>query len=470
MDDGHTILWKFARYAAWQDSHALDAAVMRHAKRAVLDWLSALYPGTRLAPGTCLVEACRDELGVGASRLPGLGLTAFPATAAWINGATSHTVELDDIFKDGIYHPGCPVIAAALALGDDQACSGQRFLTALVIGYEISTRIAAAVQPAHYRYFHTTGTIGCLGAAAAAAAILAPGDATVSLHAMASAASFASGLQQAFRAESMTKPLHAGHAAAVGVRAAQAARCGVTGAADILEGPVGLGAALAGTPDWTHADQGLGSDYNITHMTQKRHACCGHTFAAIDAALQLRAQHVFAADDIRRIDIHTYNTALEVTGDPAPETPFEGRFSLSYVVAHALVHGAVPPQAFTPERLHSPAIRGLMARVHLHADPALSAAFPGQRAARLRIALRDGTTLEAFRPHRQGDPEAPFSDAELNQKFTELVEPVLGAGLAGQLRTQVWALDTLALRALALSAPSPATQADPARAGAHPTR
>ncbi|MFA7436607.1 MmgE/PrpD family protein [Castellaniella sp.] len=424
--------------------------VMHAAKRVFLDWLAALYPGTQIAPATLLRQAWHDEIGYGRSRLPGVQNTAFAATAAWINGSASHAVELDDIFKDGLYHPGCPVIAAALAAGDQVQSSGVNFLHGIILGYEVSTRIAAAIQPAHYRYFHTTGTVGCIGAASAAAAVLAPGNAQVALHAAATATSFASGLQQAFRSDAMTKALHAGHAAAVGVRAAQAAAQGVTGVADILDGPVGFGAALAESPDWSGIAEDLGEKFNITHMTHKVHACCGHTFAAIDAVLQLRGTHGLRAEEISRIEVYTYGVALEVVGNAEPVSDFEAKFSLPYVVCHALIEGGVDPTSFTPEKLADPEVRALMARVVLHEDHDLSAGFPQRRAARVHITRHDGTVLEHFSPHRKGDPEDPLSDADLDQKFLRLTSAVMGDKAAQALRDQVWDLDKLDLGDLIL--------------------
>lgn len=447
------ILEQLAEYGARDSARALPSNVVHHAKRALLDWFSALYPGTRVAPCPQLLAAHRPELGAGHASLPGCGTTAFSPTAAWINGSVSHAVEFDDIFRDAIYHPGCPVIAAALAVAEEQDASGAALLNAIVVGYEISTRIGAAVQPAHYRYFHTTGTVGCFGAAAAAAALAAPGDAAVMRHALATVASFAAGLQQAFRSDAMTKALHAGNAANAGVRAGLGAAHGLTGAAGMLDGPVGFGAALADDPDWTRAVQDLGERYNILQITQKNHGCCGHTFAAIDAVLALRAAHGLQPADIERIEVDTYQTALDVTGNRDPRTPFEGKFSLCYVVAHAMARGSVRLDAFEPARLADPDLRNLMERITLRADPALTAAFPGQRAARVAIRTRDGATHSHFAPYRKGDPEAPLSDADLNDKFDELAMPVLGQERAQRLREQVWRLESLAVRDLQLHQP-----------------
>ncbi len=447
------LLEQFSNWCAAESLRELAPTVRHHARRALIDWASALYPGTIVAPATALVAAHRGELGSGHSSLPGQGTTAFPALAAWINGSTSHTVEMDDIFRDAIYHPGCPTIAAALAVAEDLGASVDELLRAIVIGYEVSTRIGAAIQPAHYRFFHTTGTVGVFGAAAAATALLAPGKADVAMHAMATAATFASGLQQAFRSDAMTKALHAGHAAQVGVQAAMAATHGVTGVHDIMEGPVGFGAALAENPSWTGVTSGLGVGYNIGNMTMKAHACCGHTFAAIDAAVALRQSDAFNSEHIRAIEIDTYQVALDVTGNTDPTTSFEGKFSLPYVVCHAILRGSVRLDAFSADRLRDPAIRTLMKSVRLSADPAMTKHFPTQRAARMRVVMADGSAIEHHARYRKGDPEAPLTDAELNAKFGELVTPVLGAERASELLGKLWRLASEPVRDLQLADP-----------------
>ena len=166
------VLDELARYAQLEAGRPLSAEVTHHAKRALIDWFAALFPGVGQAPGVQLMRSHAAELGHGRSSLPGQRTTAFPATAAWINGSVSHAVEFDDIFRDAVYHPGCPTIAAALAVAEDRGASGAELLKAITVGYEISTRIGVAVQPSHYRFFHTTGTVGCFGSAAATAALL----------------------------------------------------------------------------------------------------------------------------------------------------------------------------------------------------------------------------------------------------------------------------------------------------------
>lgn len=445
------LLEQLANYGAQETKKALPSLVIHHAKRAVLDWLAALYPGTEMAPYPQLIRAHASELGAGKSRLPGLNKTAFPATAAWINGSASHAVELDDIFKNAIYHPGCPVIAAALAVADELNVSGDAFLKAIVVGYEISTRIGTAVQPSHYRYFHTTGTVGCIGAAAAVAALAAPADKKVMLHALATATTFASGLQQAFRSDAMTKALHAGNAAAVGVRAGLGAAEGLIGAPDILEGEAGFGNAMASAPKWEAATHALGEVYNITLMTQKIHACCGHTFAAIDAAIQLKLDHRFSHADIAAITVTTYRAAIDVTGNFHPTTAFEAKFSLPYVVSQALVHDSVGLCAFTPDKLIDSNTRSLIRLLSLNEDSEMSSMFPSRRSARVHITLKSGRQIEHLSPYRRGDPESPLSDTELGEKFDGLVIPALGMEKANKLKEQVWNLDKLSVSELELN-------------------
>jgi 2-methylcitrate dehydratase PrpD len=429
----------FADWAVAYRAAPLAPEVLHHAKRAVIDWHAAWIPGAVVPPATLLEKALAEELDRGEARLA-LGRRATMRAAALINGAAAHTVEVDDIFREGIYHPGAPTISAALALAQGEGASGERFLRAVTVGYEISTRIGAAMGRAHYRYWHNTGTIGVFGAAAAAAELLQL-DAKRFAHALATVTTFAAGLQQAFRMDSMSKPLHAGHAAEAGLTAALAAREGVTGSLDVIEGEAGFGKAMSDGPDWAQALATLGRDFHVTRMTFKNHACCGHTFAAIDGALALQQRMRLAAREIERIRVGSYRAAKEVSGYESPRTGAEARFSLKYVVATALTHGSVRLAAFEPARMNDAATRDLMGRIEVAIDPELDAAFPRQRAARVEIVARDGRRETLLQPTRVGDPDAPLSDAQLEGKFLELAGPVLGEAGARGLLARLWRLE-----------------------------
>jgi 2-methylcitrate dehydratase PrpD len=440
-----TIAESLAAFVA--DAAPLPPEVIHHAKRAVIDWFACLLPGASLPPATLLQAALADELGHGKAIVYGCDRRAAIRTAALINATASHTIEFDDIFRDAVYHPGCPTIAAALAAGQARGADGLALIRAITMGYEVSTRIGVAVQPTHYDFWHTTGTVGTFGAAAGVAAMLGA-TAGQTAHALANAATFAAGLQQAFRSDAHAKPLHAGHAADAGAMAALGAAQGITGALDVLEGPAGFGAAMSRNADWHKALDGLGSRWNITQMTFKNHGCCGHCFAAIDGALALQAAHGFTAAEVAHIRIGGYRATFDVTGRKTATTAFEGRFSTPFTVAAALVHGSVRLDAVTPARLADPATQSLAQRVDVVVDPACEAAFPGQRSADVTVTLADGRVLRRLQTTRKGDPDDPLSDTELAAKFAELAGPVLGTARSAALLDRLLHLERQADLAL----------------------
>lgn len=435
------LLQTIADYAVREQTSTLPKEAVHHAKRAVIDWYASLLPGSRVAPATLLEQALADELDHGRARLAS-GRRATIRAAAVINGAASHAVEFDDIWRNAVYHPASPTISAALAAAQSQGANGEQFLRGVIVGYEVSTRIGEAIMPSHYKYWHTTGTVGTLGAAAAVATILRCNREQF-MNAIGNAGTFAAGLQQAFRSEAMGKPLHGGHAAEAGALAALGASKGVTGVHDILEGEVGLGAAMSVKPDWTKATRELGRDYHITRVTFKNHGCCGHTFAALDAVLELKNRHGFSHKDVRRVRIATYQGGLDIIDNASPEGGYQAKFSMQYTAAHALVYGSVRLDAFGPDRLGNPDVQALIRKVECVADPEMSKAFPRQRAARVEIELADGRKLMHFQDTRKGDPELPLTDEELNDKFLELAAPVLGEAGARALLADLWQLETL---------------------------
>lgn len=426
------LMTRIAEYTAAQRTGPIPDPVRHHIRRAVIDWYGALMAGSVEAPATLMRKAFADEIGKGPAALYPEGTKAPARLAALINGTASHTVEFDDIFRDAIYHPACPVISAALATAQAVGGDGDRLMRAVLAGYEVSTRLGAAVAPAHYRFWHPTGTVGSFGAAAAASVLLGL-DASKTAHALATAGTFAAALQQAFRSDAMSKPLHAGRAGEAGVTAALMAREGVTGALDILEGEAGFGAAMADSPDWDRFFADLGTHHNITQMTFKNHGCCGHIFSAIDATLALCERHRLRAADIANVRIESYKVALDVTGRLTASTPFEAKFCLRYGVANAVLYRRVRSEAFQPERICTPEVAAFMERVDLVEDPELTRVFPGQRAARAIITTVSGERHEYLQAHRHGDPEDPLTDEELADKFLELTNATLGTSAPAML-------------------------------------
>jgi len=437
-----TAIQDLAEKAAELNRQTLSQDVTHHAKRAVIDWYASLFPGLSTPPVQLLERALTEDLDHGGARLA-LGRAATARAAALINGTAAHAAEVDDSFREAMYHPGAATIAAALAAGQAAGIDGAAFLRAVVVGYEVSTRIGVVMGRRHYKFWHSTGTIGTFGATGAASAVRGLGSEPFA-HALATAATFAAGLQQAFRMDSMSKPLHAGRAAEAGVLAASLAGIGLTGSLDVLDGEAGLGQAMSDGPDWSGVAETLGRDFHVTRLTFKNHIGCGHTFAAIDGALALQALHGIAAQDIARVHVGTYRPALDIACYERPASANEARFSLKYVVASALVHGSVRMAAYEPPRLEDAATRSLMERVSVAIDPELDAAFPKQRAARIDIETTDGRRLSYLQPNRKGDPEEPLSDAEVEGKFLELASPVLGDERARNLVARLWSLETQA--------------------------
>lgn len=455
-------------------AHPLSSPLEDAARRAFVDWLGVTLGGSCGVPVSALIAGL--EPAGGPSRLVGRPETAPAPVAALINGTSAHTLELDDIYAPGLFHPGAPIISAALAAADQLDAPVSSLWRAVITGYEIGCRVAADLGPAHYAHWHTTGTAGAIGAAAAVAE-LRGADERRFAHTLSLAATMAGGLQQTFRSDAMGKPLHAGAAAQAGVVAAAAAMGGVTGAPDVLEGPAGLAAATGSAAQWTHSRAELARPFAIEAVTVKPYPCCGHAFAAIDAALQLRSAGV-RSEDISRLQVRTYTAALTVAGITRPRTEAERRFSIPYLVAAALilgqegmVSGATASHGAASDRTASrPEMRRLADRVQLAVDPVFDERFPARRGARVTAVTRDGTQRTVDVPDRPGSPENPLTPASLERKFLAASAPLAGDSGRDMLSRLARAGGHLPVRALALGALIPHGPRSPGPTGARPGR
>ena len=431
------------------------------ARRAFVDWLGVTLGGSLGVPASALVAGLEPD--GGPSRLIGRRATAPASVAALVNGTSAHTLELDDIYAPGLFHPGAPVISAALAAADQFDVSTGSLWRAIATGYEIGCRVAADLGPAHYAHWHTTGTAGAIGAAAAVAEIRQAGARRFA-HALSLAATMAGGLQQTFRSDAMGKPLHAGAAAQAGVVAAAAAMGGVTGAADVLEGSAGLAAATGSATSWAHSRAELGRPFAIEAVTVKPYPCCGHAFAAIDAALQLRSGGV-RSEDIGQLQVQTYATALTVAGMSRPETEAERRFSIPHLVAAALVvgqDGMASDDAASDRTASRPEVRRLADRVQLVVDPVFDERFPQRRGARVTAVTHGGARRTVDVPDRSGSPENPLTTAQLEGKFLA-TSAALDAGSGRDMLSQLArGRGHGPVRALVLGSVAPGARSSPA--------
>jgi 2-methylcitrate dehydratase PrpD len=327
-------------------------------------------------------------------------------TAAIVNGAVGNVLEMDDVHRIAILHPGPVVIPAALAAAERQAASSAAFLDAVVLGYEAVIRVGTAVGPTHYKYWHNTATCGPFGAAAAACSLFGL-EAKGWIDAFGNAGTQAAGLWQVRHEPIMSKQLHNGRAAHAGLLAADLARIGFTGPSAILEGPQGFFAAMCPGADPHDIVREPLVRWKIYETSFKPWPACRHAHPAIDAALDLRSE--IDAGAVKRITVRTYGDALAFCDRAQPRSPIDAKFSLQHSVAVALLDGPPPLEAFEPAAIARADVAQLRAKVEVAAAEPYASAYPARYGAEVEVELADGTRRIARMPDALGDPENPLS-------------------------------------------------------------
>jgi 2-methylcitrate dehydratase PrpD len=395
--------------------------VIEHAKLCILDWLGSALAGSQELAAK-IVRAVVERLGGGPeASVIGSSLKTSCTYAALANGVSGHAVELDDIHQESIIHPAAPVLPAALAIGEREGVSGRDLITAVVLGYEVEIRIGKAVNPSHYQFWHTTGTVGTFGAVASAGKLLNLNEKSM-MHAFGIAGTMAAGLIEVFG--TMSKPLNPGRAAMDGVIAALLAKEGFTSSTRILEAEKGYLKATAREFSVKEIVEGLGEHFEILNNIFKVHASCGHTHAAIDAVLEITRKYGVRPDDVEEVLVGTYPIAVEVVSRSyEPSTPSEAKFSLPYCVAVALIYGRVGLREFSYEKLEDPLIRALAKKVKVFVEPKCSNAKLG--CAEVKIRTKSGGEYTSFVPAPKGYPQNPLTKHELEEKFKSLALSVL---------------------------------------------
>ncbi len=396
----------------------LPDSVVAMSKVAVMDWLGSTLGGSLQEPARIVAHMVQEEGGNPQATAIGFSKKTSVTMAALLNGTSSHILELDDLHKNSIMHPAAPIISAAAAMAEKTSSDGKEFITAVVAGYEVGIRIAEAITPSHYHYWHTTGTCGTFGAAAAAAKLARLGqEATV--NALGNAGSQAAGLWEFLRDGAMTKHLHPGKAAMNGIIAVLLAREGFTGAKKILEGEKGFYRATASVIDTEKTTLGLGQDYRILGNSYKIYPSCRHTHGAVDLALEL-VKSSLNLDQVAKITVKTYAIAKDLVSNPNPTTSYEAKFSLPFCLASALMHNKLVLDSFASKTLYDPHVRELMALCSVEDDPEMDALYPSKWPSILEITLKNGDTLKSRTDFPKGDPENPASAEELELKFKRL--------------------------------------------------
>lgn len=343
-------------------------------------------------------------------------------TALIVNGALGNTLEMDDVHRAAVLHPGPVVIPAALALAQRIGAPPAALLDAIVRGYEAMIRIGSAVGPAHARYWHNTATCGPFGAAAAAASLLAL-SAEQTVHALGNAGTQAAGLWQMRHEDTDTKQLHTGQAALAGVTAAELAQHGFRGPRFIFEGPQGFFAAMCAGASAQPIVSQPDAPWKVAEVSFKPWPACRHVHAAIDCALDLRARAT--AEEIALVTVRTYAAAVTFCDHPQPRTSLEAKFSFQHAIAVVLLHGAPTLDMFEPSAISDPAVAALRTKVRVEEDARYTGAYPSHFGSGVSLTTHAGAhQKQQYEQHHAdalGDPERPMTLSQLEQKARTLM-------------------------------------------------
>lgn len=420
---------QLAEFAAGITMEKLPAEVVRKARLCVLDYIANVFGSLRLEAVQGIVPWIRALGGSGDAAALGCGFRTGIMQAAFLNGVTAEAIEAQDGLRFGGNHPGAAVIPAALALAESRGMGGKPFLEAVVAGYEVANRCAAAVHPLHtLSGFLPTGTCGTFGAACAAARLLGL-DAAGTLHALGIAGTLAPlSMAEQLMGGFTAKIVQGGQAAACGIQAAGLARAGLTGCDRILEGSELKGGftqiTVRGEPAIERLTDRLGEHYSLLDLYFKPFPACRHTHGAAQAVLELRHEAKFAPDQVDAVEVHTYGMAQLAVGKtvPAGGTFVSAQFSLPFVVAACLLDGRLGPAQLREERLADPALLALSQRVTVLLDPELNRLYPEKTATRVEVTLQDGRRLARQVDIPRGDPRAPMEEGELVDKLRRFAE------------------------------------------------
>ena len=456
------------RLAAWIPTLTFDTIprlARTRAKLAIFDCCGTTLAGVH-HPATRIVRQVIVDLGSAPQvRIAGDTLCANLLDATWLMGTMTDAHLYSDTHFPSNAHLTSVLLPVLLALGDTRDISGQEAITAYVAGFEVATRLAAAVNPTHYRRgWHTTAVAGVLGATATAGRLLGLKPAQLQ-QAFGVATSEAAGSRCNFGTDTM--PMHGGRAARSGLLSALLAARGFTADPNALEGSMGWLELFRGADD-VRAETvlaGLGEDFALERpeLYFKLYANGAPTHRFIDAALALRAQGI-TPEEIQRLVCRVHPTYIQTLRYAQPTTAQQARVSLHYAVAVALYDGQVGLAQFNDSRVQAEDVQTLMQRLVLEADETLSVTAGSDFTAApavLHAQLADGRTLTETVEHERGSPERPPQRQEFEAKFRQCAKDVLPPDNILLAMRCLYQLDTLpefrrVMDALSLEAPNQA--------------
>ncbi|NMP16955.1 MmgE/PrpD family protein [Thalassotalea sp. Y01] len=396
----------------WQIS-VTDADRQRATKH-VVDYLACAAVGAKSAQG--LVYAKLVEQAASGSISAVFNRCCDLQTALAFNAAIGNVMEMDDIHRSSILHPGPVVIPAALALAEQQQVSMQCFLDAVIKGYEVTIRMGQSIGRSHYKYFHNTSTCAALDAATAAAVILGL-NAEQTVNAIGNAGSRTGGLWQMRHENVMSKQWHNSEAAKSGVNAAIMASYGLTGPKTILEGELGIFNALSDAAN-PQAFVAKHDNWLIYDVSFKPWPACRHAHPAIDAfnhALA-SAQQPVDVEDIDAVRVETYQDAKLFCDRLHIDSDVAAKFSIQHALAAIVVFGKPKLEHYSAKVYQRSDIGKLREKISVDVSPTIEADYPQHYGARCEITLKSGIQLSGYRQDTLGDPETPLSEQQFCDK------------------------------------------------------
>jgi 2-methylcitrate dehydratase PrpD len=421
-----------AKFVATHPSRGWSDAVDHEAHRTLLNWVGCAVGAANHEAARAALAAVRMLQPAPQSSVLGRGDQVDMASAALVNGITSHTFDFDDTHLKTIIHPAGPVASALLALAEVTGSRGREVIDALVLGIDVSCRMGNCIYPEHYdRGWHITGSTGMLGAAAGCARLLKL-DQTQTAMALGIAASQPVGMREQFG--TMTKPFHPGAAARAGLTSALLAKNGFTASAKALEAPRGFAQVVSPKYDWNEITGELGRRFEISFNTYKPFACGIVIHPTIDAAVQLRAKGV-NAEDVERVELKVHSLVLELTGKKEPQDGLQGKFSVYHGFAAGLIFGRAGEGEYDDDIVSRADVTALRRKVVATVDDSIDEA-----AADVTAVLKDGRRVRVVVEHAIGSLERPMTDSDLEAKFHSLADAVIGRAKAATLIESCWTL------------------------------
>jgi 2-methylcitrate dehydratase PrpD len=421
-----------AKFVATHPSRGWNDAVDHEAHRTFMNWVGCAVGAARHESAEAALAAVKMLQPAPQSSVLGRGDKVDMASAALVNGITSHTFDFDDTHLKTIIHPAGPVASALLALAEVTGGSGRELVDALVLGIDVSCRIGNCIYPEHYdRGWHITGSTGPLGAAAACARLLKLDEKRTAM-ALGIAASQPIGMREQFG--TMTKPFHPGAAARAGLTSALLAKNGFTASPKAIEAPRGYAQVVSPKCDWSEITGELGQRFEISFNTYKPFACGIVIHPTIDAAAQLRARGV-KPGDVERVELRVHPLVLELTGKKEPQDGLQGKFSVYHGFAAGLVFGRAGEGEYDDAIVRRDDVVELRRKVVATPDEKVR-----EEAADVTVLLRDGRKEHVFVEHAIGSLERPMTDKDLEGKFHSLADPVIGKAKAASLIDACWKL------------------------------